>query len=554
MPAFIEFLVPSSSSWVEFILEMTFKAILVLGVAFIILLIGKRFSFATRHLILSFAIISLLILPLISHILPTWNLALLPSVLTQEIQPANSALPAQLEPITSPSHFGLIPYSSSDPIRRTPSDSIHWPAWIFIVWIIGASGVSMRLIAGSIGTRLLIHQASPVKNHFLRELLATHAEKLSIKRKIRLLQTPRALIPLTCGFFRPSILLPKGAMDWSEQRKEVVLLHELAHIKRGDFLLSFLTRMASILYWFNPMVWIAVKQLAIEREHASDDCVLAAGTKASEYATHLLEIAKKASSQKWFSPAGITIAKKSNLEARIMSILNNTRPTGQIKLSTVLLIAFLALSLIIPLASVHTWAQNEKSQEKEQEKTEESTDIIDKEEIKKALREFFECIEKLDFSKALTFFANEPEIDITDDAPLIIVKSGKKADDKNIVIYNVDDLKKIQIKSDIKTIAKDTAVVRVDGRIAIIGTDKGDVKRIFFNKEKGHTLILNHKDGKWKLCADALHLNFVKDDIDKESKKVGLCLTDDGVTYIIMRVSPSITVVKKEKKKEEKKI
>jgi beta-lactamase regulating signal transducer with metallopeptidase domain len=554
MPIFLEPLVLSSSSWVEFILEMTLKAVLVLGIAFVILLVGKRFSFATRHLILTFAVVSLLLLPLVSHILPAWNLSFLPSVLPQEIQPANSPPPAQVESITSPSHFGPIPYSSSNIIRRTRSDSIPWPTWIFIVWIAGASVVSIRLIAGSIGTRLLIHHATPVKNHSLHDLLTTHAKKLSIKRKIRLLQTPRALVPLTCGFFRPSILLPKGAGDWPEKRKEIVLLHELAHIKRGDFLLSFLTRMASILYWFNPLIWIAIKRLAIEREHASDDCVLAAGTKASEYASHLLEIAKKASSQTWFSPAGITIAKKSNLEARIMSILNKSRPIGQMKLSTILLTGFLALSLIIPLASVHTWAQNEKPQEKEQEKPEKAKEIMDKEEIKKVLREFFECIEKLDFSKALTFFADEPEIEITDDAPLIIVKSGKKVDDKNIVLYNVDDLKRIQIKSDIKTIAKDTAAVRVDGRIAVIGTDKGDVKRIFFDKEDGHTLILNLEDGKWKICADALHLNFIKDDIDKESKKVGLCFTDDGVTYIIMRISPHITVLKKGKKIEKKKI
>jgi hypothetical protein len=65
---------------------------------------------------------------------------------------------------------------------------------------------------------------------------------------------------------------------------------------------------------------------------------------------------------------------------------------------------------------------------------------------------------------------------------------------------------------------------------------------------------LNLEDGKWKICADALHLNFIKDDIDKESKKVGLCFTDDGVTYIIMRISPHITVLKKGKKIEKKKI
>lgn len=399
----------------------------------------------------------------------------------------------------------------------------------------------------------MISDAFPANDPSLSDMLVKHSVKLGIKRKVRLFQTPKAAVPLTCGWLHPSILLPSGASDWDEKRKEIVLLHELAHIKRGDFFLFFLTRMASILYWFNPLVWIAIKQLAVEREHASDDCVLAAGTKASEYASHLLDIARKASSLRWFSPAGITIAKKSNLEARIMSILNNTRPTGRIKLSTIFLTGFFALSLLLPIASVHTWAKNDISQEKEQEKTKERADITDKEEIKKALKEFFAYIEKLDFSEALTFFADDPEIEITEDAPIVIVKSGKKKGDKNIQIYTVDDLKKIQIKTKINTIVKDYATVKINGNIAVIGTDKADVKHIFLKKDDGHTFVLNHKDGKWKLCADAIHLNFTKDNVDKESKRVGLCITEDGVTYTIIHVSPNITIVKQEKKKEGKK-
>jgi len=539
-----------SSTWIELILELTLKTVLVLGIAFFILLIGKRFSFATRHLILTFAVVNLLLLPLISHMLPAWNISVLPSFLPQEIQTTVITQSAQTESAVSPSGSGIIPDSRSNLIRTAHPKPMHWPVLIIIGWLAGASFVSLRLIAGLIGSRLMISNASPVKDPILEEMLVKHSRKLGIKRKVRLFQTPKTAVPLTCGWLHPIILLPSGASGWNEKRKEIVLVHELAHVKRGDFFLFLLTRVASILYWFNPLVWIAIKQLAIEREHASDDCVLAAGTKASEYASHLLEIAKRTSSLKWFSPAGITIAKKSNLEARIMSILNNTRPEGRIRLSTIFLTGFLALSLLLPIASVRTWAKNDTAQEKEQEKTEESADIPDKEEIKKALKEFFACIERLDFSKALSFFADDPEIEITEDVPIVIIKHGKKRGDKLIRIYTVDDLKKIQIATNINTIIKNYTTVKIDGNIAVIGTDKAGIKHIFLKKDDGHTFVLNKKDGKWKLCADVLHLNFVKDDVDKESKKVGLCINEDGVTYTIIRISPSITIVKQEKKKE----
>jgi beta-lactamase regulating signal transducer with metallopeptidase domain len=535
------------STWVEILLELTLKAVLVLGFAFIILLIGKRFSFATRHLILTFAVISLLFLLPLSQFLPKWNLSLLPSVPQYKIQTQNEIQEAQSLAPASLAYNSLFPDFSFRPGASAHPNPIKWPVILFIGWLAGAFVVLMREAAGSIGTRLMIRQGSSVDNRSLIDSLAAHAKTLDIKRNIRLLQTAKALVPLTCGWLHPVIILPPEATGWSEKRKDIVLLHELAHIKRGDFFLSFLTRTASILYWFNPLLWIAIRRLAIEREHACDDCVLATGTKASEYAGHLLDIARKASSSRWFSPAGITIAKKSNLEVRIMSILDNKKPTGQIKLSTVLLTGLLALSLILPIASIHTWAQNEQSQE-EQEKTEESTDIPDKEEIKRVLKEFFSYIENLDFSKALTFFADDPEIEITEGAPVVIVKSGKVIGTKNIQILTGKDLKKIQVKTNIKCIVKNDNAVKVDGEIAIIGTDKDDVKRILLKKDSGHTMVLNYKDGKWKLCADALKLNFVRDDVDKTSKKVALCLTEDGVTYTIIRVSPSVTVVKQEKK------
>ncbi len=557
MPGLFGILSPNSRIWVGLILEMTVKTTLVLSIAFVILLIAKRVSFATRHLILTFAVTSLLLLPVVSSLLPAWDLTFLPALIPQASQTPSDGTPEQIVPFSSSATFNAATLSSLPAAKNSHPKPIDWPLWILLLWTAGALMILARLIAAAIGTKLLMFRAVPIKDHSLYHLLSIHFRQMGIKRKIRLLQTPKAIVPLTCGWIHPSILLPPEASSWPEKRKEIVLLHELAHIKRGDFLLSILNRIVSILYWFNPLVWVAIKRLSIEREHASDDCVLQAGIKASEYASHLLEIAKRVSNVRWLSPAGITIAKKSNLEARIMSILDNKRPTGQIKLSTLLLTGLLALSLILPVASLKTWAQNEPFQEKEQaktkamEKTEQGLSAQEKDELKKVLKEFFDYIEKLDFSKAVTFF-DMPDIDIIEETPLVIIKRGKDAEGKDIVVLDVDDLKKVKVKTDVHMMVKKLQNVAVLGKISVVGTDKDNKKQIFI-KNDGQIITLKKDDGKWKIIADGLLLHFIKDDVDKESKTVGLAITEEGVTYTIMYVSPSITVVKAEKKKEEKK-
>ena len=139
-------------------------------------------------------------------------------------------------------------------------------------------------------------------------------------------------MPMTFGVFRPTVLLPAGASEWSPERLRVVLLHELAHVRRGDVAMHLLARTALALYWWNPLAWFAWREFLKERERATDDLVLHAGARASDYAGHLLEVARTLQPAPATAWAAIAMARRSELEGRLVAILDsgvNRRPSGR---------------------------------------------------------------------------------------------------------------------------------------------------------------------------------------------------------------------------------
>ncbi|UCC40140.1 MAG: M56 family metallopeptidase [Candidatus Aminicenantes bacterium] len=538
---FFGFLIPSSRIWLEFILDMTIKSIFIIGVALFILLIGKRTSFITRHLVLILAIVSILLIPLFSYILPKWEISLLPSVLPEE----TTAMSFKgFEKVNAPIQNikqNIIPdYHSSqnqDYLNARTNKQPHWPVWLFILWLAGATGVSAWSIAGIIGTRIIIKKAIPVKDNTFNNLALSSAKKLGVRRKIRLLQGQKSAVPLTCGWLHPAIVVPEEIESWPKRRKEIVLLHELAHIKRGDFLLNLITLSVSIIYWFNPLIWVALKKITIERERASDDYVLALGTKASEYALHLVEIARRFSSMKWFSPAGISMAKKSNLEVRIMSILSNKKPRIRIRPLTIVFICFLAISFIMPISSIHTWAQSEEKQK---------ADLPDKEAIKKTLSEFYKCIELMDFSNAIRFLAKLPDLPVFEKYPLVILE--KEKDHKTWTILTVKHWKDLSVNSVIMSIEKQPDHFVVKEKLTVEGTDKCGERHIIVNNPE-HALTFVRKDGKWKIIFEGLKTEAIdiptltkETDKEKESKKMGIVFSLEGINCIILHTKPCVEV------------
>jgi hypothetical protein len=157
-------------------------------------------------------------------------------------------------------------------------------------------------------------------------------------------------MPLTWGALRPSILLPAEADAWPEERRRVVLLHELAHVARRDCLVQTLAAVCCAAYWFHPGAWWAARKMREEREQACDDRVLAAGARASDYAGHLLDVARAYRTP--LCAAAIAMAAPSQLEGRVRAVLEPRRDRRAITRRTGAVCAGAVLLASAPLAAV----------------------------------------------------------------------------------------------------------------------------------------------------------------------------------------------------------
>jgi DUF4097 and DUF4098 domain-containing protein YvlB len=156
--------------------------------------------------------------------------------------------------------------------------------------------------------------------------------------------------PVTWGWRRPVILLPVEAKEWPAERVEAALLHERAHIARADWLTQTLAQLVVALYWFHPLVWVAMRRLRAESEHACDDRVIAGGMTAPDYASHLLAVAHGALERRHGAIAGVAMARPSQFESRLIAVLDETRSRGLVARRIAAAASLLIAVVLVPIA------------------------------------------------------------------------------------------------------------------------------------------------------------------------------------------------------------
>lgn len=233
----------------------------------------------------------------------------------------------------------------------------HWSIWILSVWGLGVVLIIGWSLSGFAGVWWITRRAKKAESDEWIDLLDELADRLLIYQSVRLLVSPSIASPMTWGIIRPVVLLPIDADDWAEDRRRSVLLHELAHIKRGDSLVQFVAQLGCALHWINPLAWHALKKMRMEQEKACDDLVLVNGTRASDYASHLLAIARSIKST-WASPLNtVSMAKPSLLEGRVVDILDPDRKERGLSMANGIGTSILALAIMLPLAALTPWQE-----------------------------------------------------------------------------------------------------------------------------------------------------------------------------------------------------
>lgn len=186
-----------------------------------------------------------------------------------------------------------------------------------------------RLLIALQISRSIHKQADLLTEPQTTDLLTVLQTRLGISRQVSLRVSDTIDSPVSFGLLRPTILLPAHARDWSTSIMTDVLLHELCHIKRLDWLTTLLALLVGCVFWMNPLVWLAVKRLREESEHSCDAAVLNAGRSDTDYAQSLLSVATRCiqarRSRHIRDPLMQTMLDQNTLKTRISRVLEENK-------------------------------------------------------------------------------------------------------------------------------------------------------------------------------------------------------------------------------------
>ena len=323
---------------------LTKGTLLVLIAACLTRLLGRSPA-AARHLVWSLSVGGLLLLPAMTLI--PWRLELTTLAAARDaFAPAPSADPSvperlvlvvkndQSKQIVTDAGSTATPTptvaaesaddasSPPSPQSPTPSPRPMDPAMMLtLAWLTGMLWMLGRLLVGVANVRRIVRGSVPADGTEWQGLVDDARASMSSELSARIVISTEAAMPFTYGLLRPVIVLPDSAEEWTTERRRSVLLHELAHVRRRDLLTNAVVQLACAVYWFHPLVRLAARRVRIEAERACDALVVAAGTRPSDYAGDLLEIARTMRSSATAAVA-LAMARRSDFEGRLLAILS----------------------------------------------------------------------------------------------------------------------------------------------------------------------------------------------------------------------------------------
>ena len=215
------------------------------------------------------------------------------------------------------------------------------------IWIVGMLAMMISIIKSSLRLRTIKRSALSLQNPEVRRLYNKCLNEMKIARNIPVYSTAFLKSPIIVGLLKPCIYLPIHLIsDYHESDMRYMLLHELQHYRHKDALANYLMNFVGVLYWFNPFVWFALREMRNDREIACDTSVLKMleADDYEDYGNTLINFIEKVSSSP-FPFASSLSGNMKQMKRRIINIASYEKPTFYKKLKG--LTAFILIAVLI---------------------------------------------------------------------------------------------------------------------------------------------------------------------------------------------------------------
>jgi beta-lactamase regulating signal transducer with metallopeptidase domain len=294
---------------------------LLVAIGLIVLLTARR-SAAWRHFLWTCALALTLLMPIAVQLLPSYVQVTVP----WEAAGSSATYAPAPVPAGARDANGTQEVRDPQPIESAAAPRPTLTAWriAIIVWLVGVLVVVLRNAVAHVGLIRWVRNARPDLSPAWAATLRGVASDAGLRRPLRVLESDHTTSPCTFGLVQPVVLLPAAGADWPELQRRFTLLHELAHVRRLDYLATQIASLACAVHWYNPLVWFAAIQVRKLQEHACDDEVLNAGGIPSDYAQFLVSIAGGARRPSLAFPAAIGMVQRSQLHGRVTAILDGS--------------------------------------------------------------------------------------------------------------------------------------------------------------------------------------------------------------------------------------
>jgi beta-lactamase regulating signal transducer with metallopeptidase domain/lipopolysaccharide export system protein LptA len=294
------------------------SAVLILAGAALVAALRKS-SAANRHSVSVAVFAALLLLPFTKLMPARWSFALeKPAAPAVSVRlPVIKTMAVSTESVSAPTVEKI-----AQPTPRTPL-VIPWKKLAVTVWLTGAALLLARRALIGLRLRSIVRRSFPIEDEQLATKVHALVEAGGVRAEVR--ESEHCRVPLASGMVRPVVLLPAEAADWSDAFISSALRHELGHVRRRDCVTRLLADVLCAIYWVNPLVWFAARQMRLAQEQACDDLVLNAGAPADEYAGQLVEVVRNLQGDRFTARHALAMAQPSTLETRVLAIVDASR-------------------------------------------------------------------------------------------------------------------------------------------------------------------------------------------------------------------------------------